>query len=94
MLGTRNNTVGLIDTYNKLMAYKQVGKARRKAQERAEKGPVVPMASSRRAMVYAAQRDGGPMTPAQKRRYDKKLQVELVGCTRAAGASGGTGLVG
>ena len=78
MLGTRNNTVSFLETYNKLMAFKKVGKARRKATERAEKGGGGPMPSSRRSMVYAAQRDGGEMTPRQRRRYDKKLHAEQI----------------
>lgn len=85
MLGTRNNTVSFLETYNKLMAFKKVGKARRKARERAEKGGGGPMASSRRLMAYAAQRDGGAMTARQRRRYAKKLAAELVTRTEAAG---------
>lgn len=85
MSGIVNNTVSFLETYNKLMAFKKVGKARRKAKERAEKGVGGPMSSSRRLMVYAAQRDGGAMTPRQRRRYGKKLAAELVARAGAAG---------
>lgn len=73
MNGTRNNTVAFLDTYNKMMAYKAVGKRVRKARERAEKGGPHPMHPDRRLMAYAAQRDGGAMTPRQARRFAKKL---------------------
>ena len=78
VIGIRNNTVSLIDTYNKLMAYKRIGKARRKAQERVERGTGGPMDPDRRRMVYAAQRDGGAMTPRQARRFAQKLAKHLL----------------
>jgi hypothetical protein len=79
MNGTRNNTVSLIDTYNKLMAYKRIGKARRKAQERAQMVTGAPMDPDRRLMAYAAQRDGGAMTPRQARRFAQKLAKHPIG---------------
>lgn len=76
MNGTRNNTVSFLDTYNKLMHFKQLGKARRKAEERKKTGGTPPMASSTRLLAYAVQRDAGAMTPRQRRRYERKLRLE------------------
>ena len=73
MQGTRNNTVGLIDTYNKLMAYKQVGKARRKAQARAEK-PAPGLSEQQRADNYREQTGARELTPRQQARVDKKAR--------------------
>lgn len=71
MLGVRNNTVSFLDTYNKLMAYKKVGKARRKARERAEK-PAPGLTAEQRLMNYQGQTGGRTLTPRQWARIAKK----------------------
>lgn len=71
MLGTRNNTVSFLDTYNKLMQFKAIGKKRRKAKERAEK-PAPGMSAARRADVYRKQNGGNHLTARQVSRILKK----------------------
>lgn len=71
MLGTRNNTVSFLDTYNKLMQFKAIGKKRRKAKERAEK-PAPGMSAARRADVYRKQNGTNNLTLRQAARILKK----------------------
>jgi hypothetical protein len=71
VIGTRNNTVSFIDTYNKLMVYKAIGKKRRKAKERAEK-PAPGMSADRRADAYRKQNGGNHLTTRQVARILKK----------------------
>lgn len=71
MIGTRNNTVSLLDTYNKLMAYKRIGKARRKALERAQK-PAPGLSAQRRADIYREQNGSTRLTSRQRARIAKK----------------------
>jgi len=69
--GTRNNTVSFIDTYNKLMQFKKIGKARRKAHERAQK-PAPGLTAQQRADRYRRQTGAQALTPRQKARVAKK----------------------
>ena len=71
MNGTRNNTVSFIDTYNKLMQFKKIGKARRKAQERAQK-PAPGLTTEQRADRYRRQTGARELTPRQAARLAKK----------------------
>ena len=71
MNGTRNNTVSFLDTYNKLMHLKQLGKARRKAKERAEK-PAPRLTAEQRARNYREQNGGYSLTRRQRARIAKK----------------------
>lgn len=82
MEGKRNPMVALARGYQLQRAFAKIGKARRKAKERAERSPELwtglPMAASARMLAYANQRDGGGMTPAQRRRYNRKLVRDMV----------------
>lgn len=83
MIGTRNNTVVHVRGWHLQRMYAKIGKAHRKALERAklaETGIIAgaPMGHEARRMAYHAQTGAATMTPAQRRRYNKKLIREMV----------------
>jgi len=73
-LGTPNTMVRAVQKSRAAYALAEVGKRRRKAKAYVEPKP---MTSTRRMTVYGAQRDGGVLTPAQRRRYNKKARPGL-----------------
>jgi hypothetical protein len=73
-LGTPNTMVRAVQKSRAAYALAEVGKRHRRAKAYVEPKPMAP---SRRMMVYGAQRDGGALTPAQRRRYNKKARPGL-----------------
>lgn len=90
MSGTINTTVAHVKAHARVVAFKAIGRKVRQHRERAERVAAgdlnggAPMSRERRRAVYAAQTghvDRGSlawMTPAQRRRHNKKLMHEMV----------------
>lgn len=80
MKGTKNPMVALAKGYQLQRAYAKIGKGVRRKRERAQAGTstAAPMSHTRRREVYHAQTGAARMTPAQRRRYNKKLIAEMV----------------
>lgn len=71
MTGKVNTTLRHLNAYAKVMAFKAVGKAQRKALERAER--LAPgLTPQRRADAYRKQNGTNKLTPRQQRRLAQK----------------------
>lgn len=86
MEGIKNPMVALAKGYQLQRAYAKIGKGIRRKRERAQAGTLTttPMTHTRRAAAYHAQTGAARMTPAQRRRYNKKLMREMVRRTEDA----------
>jgi hypothetical protein len=71
MTGKINTTLRHLNAYAKVMAFKAVGKAQRKALERAEK-PAPGLTAQARADGYRKQNGTNKLTPRQQRRLAQK----------------------